>query len=351
MKKLTLLLMDSIAVALAQGYMLARSRLTSHPSPVLRLTAIRDSLYVDAQLLRRQVSVFQRHRSAAAPKSRPHFGPAERLEILQIMRLRDWSAVQTAREFILHPNTIRAWIKELHDKGSASPLFTATAWNRIDDAIRWAAQQIRSLCPEPEIGTRTIARLLVRAGAKISRATVQRVLREKAPTPPANKDVMVPPTGSEADKLLKPKAPSHVWHADLSTIRFLTMSFIVAVVMDGFSRKVLKLRVYAKAPTHRSRLPVRHHVRGRHEGSRRQSGPRPCPVSGGQRQARTLVQDIPKLAEAWDSLAQPPQRATTHAGFRNLVQRPPSSRSPPRAHTRRSLVRPGHARGDSVLRR
>ncbi len=33
-------LIDSIAVAIAQGYMLVRSRLTAHPSPVLRVTAL-----------------------------------------------------------------------------------------------------------------------------------------------------------------------------------------------------------------------------------------------------------------------------------------------------------------------
>ena len=37
-----LLLIDLIAIAIAQGYTLARVRLTSHPSPVLRVTAGRD---------------------------------------------------------------------------------------------------------------------------------------------------------------------------------------------------------------------------------------------------------------------------------------------------------------------
>ncbi len=33
-------LIDSIAIAITQGYMLARARLTSHPSPVLRAKAL-----------------------------------------------------------------------------------------------------------------------------------------------------------------------------------------------------------------------------------------------------------------------------------------------------------------------
>ena len=34
------------------------------------------------------------------------------------------------------------------------------------------------MCPEPEFGTRSIARHLIRAGVQIGRATVQRVVRE-----------------------------------------------------------------------------------------------------------------------------------------------------------------------------
>ena len=42
---LTIQFIDAIAIAIAQGYILARARLTSHPSPVLRLAAQRhDSL-------------------------------------------------------------------------------------------------------------------------------------------------------------------------------------------------------------------------------------------------------------------------------------------------------------------
>lgn len=37
-------LIDAIAIVIAQGYILARSRMTSHSAPVLRLAAVQDSI-------------------------------------------------------------------------------------------------------------------------------------------------------------------------------------------------------------------------------------------------------------------------------------------------------------------
>ena len=55
----TLQLIDSIAIAIAQGYILARARLTSHPSPILRLAATRDAVAWDAALLERELAIFR----------------------------------------------------------------------------------------------------------------------------------------------------------------------------------------------------------------------------------------------------------------------------------------------------
>ena len=49
-----------------------------------------------AALLERELSVFRQESERISPKHRPHFTPARRLEILQIMRLRDSSATETA---------------------------------------------------------------------------------------------------------------------------------------------------------------------------------------------------------------------------------------------------------------
>jgi transposase len=69
----------------------------------------RDHAFSDAALLERELAVFrsQRHRKPA--KQRSHYAPEERAEILQVIRLRGWSAKQAGQRFVVHPNTIRNW--------------------------------------------------------------------------------------------------------------------------------------------------------------------------------------------------------------------------------------------------
>ena len=61
-------LIDAIAIAIVQGYMLAWARLTSHPSPVLRLAAVRDAVIWHAALLERELTVFHQECERIPPK-------------------------------------------------------------------------------------------------------------------------------------------------------------------------------------------------------------------------------------------------------------------------------------------
>jgi len=103
-----LVLIDAIAVLLAQAGQLARVRLASAASPILRLMMERDHATHEAELLQRELAVLRNQRAAMKPHHRPDYTPDQRLEILQIMRLRGWSVVTVAERFILHPNTVRA---------------------------------------------------------------------------------------------------------------------------------------------------------------------------------------------------------------------------------------------------
>jgi transposase InsO family protein len=102
--------------------------------------------------------------------------------------------------------------------------------------------------------TRTIARHLVRAGIAVSRATVQRVLREPRPTRPPRpkRPPMEEPIGAESHHLLQPTVPGQVVHMDMIGIRLLWFRFTVAVILDGFSRKMLAVRAYTKTPCTRN---------------------------------------------------------------------------------------------------
>lgn len=59
---------------------------------------------------------------------------------------------------------------------------------------------------------------------------------------------MAAPLGDEPDHLLTPNAPNHVWHLDFTTLRILWFHFTLAAVVDGFSRKLLCLRLYGRTP-------------------------------------------------------------------------------------------------------
>ena len=130
------------------------------------------------------------------------------------MRLREWSAAEAARRFVLHPNSVRGWMKQLRTAGKSSHLFTGPVWNRIHDAIRWTVHELRRLCPERECGTRTIARHIIRAAVQISRSSVQRILREERPKRRSVRPAMVPPEGAES-YLLAPRNANRVWQTDV----------------------------------------------------------------------------------------------------------------------------------------
>jgi putative transposase len=149
--------------------------------------------------------------------------------------------------FVLHSNTVRSWIKAIEGRGNARLLMPAVVWNRIDDMVRWAVHELRRLCPEPEFGTRSIARHLMRAGIAVSRTTVQNVLREPTPRKTRIRPSAVA-AGIDPHHVLTPGAPDTVWHLDLTTLRVLWRRFTVAAVLDGFTRRILALRVYGRVP-------------------------------------------------------------------------------------------------------
>jgi transposase InsO family protein len=54
--------------------------------------------------------------------------------------------------------------------------------------------------------------------------------------------------GAKPDRLLLPKCPNHVWHLDLTSLRVLWFHFTAAAILDGFSRKLLCVKVYIRTP-------------------------------------------------------------------------------------------------------
>ena len=75
---------DTIVIPMTQSYMLARARLPSRPSTVLRIAAVRDAVIWHAALLEQELTVFRQECERIPPKQWPHYTPTHRLEILQI---------------------------------------------------------------------------------------------------------------------------------------------------------------------------------------------------------------------------------------------------------------------------
>ncbi|MFH1024302.1 MAG: DDE-type integrase/transposase/recombinase [Planctomycetota bacterium] len=194
-------------------------------------------------------AIHQRNRATYPVEKRPDYLPVDRFEILQIQKLRGWSQRETSRQFVLHPNTIWAWNRAWRYRKNIGLFFGSVPWNKMADGVRWLTHQIRSLCPEPEFGTRRIALELIRAGIEISRSPVQRVLREKKPRRPPEPEVAPVLAQTDTSAILKPKKINQTWHLDFTTLDFLWFRFYIAAIVDGFSRRLLALRVYPDAPT------------------------------------------------------------------------------------------------------
>jgi len=171
----------------------------------------------------------------------------------------------------VHHNTIGHWVRAVDGRGNEQLLKSPVSGNRIDDIVRWAVHELRRLCPQPEIGTRTIGRFLIRPGIRISRSTVQRVLREEMPEPEAEAEEYATeqedapdvakqdddsgektPAKTQLYGVLAPENRNDVWHLDLTTLTFLCFSLSLAAVLDGASRRLLALRLYVGASTSRN---------------------------------------------------------------------------------------------------
>jgi hypothetical protein len=76
-------MIDSMAIILAQAYQLARSRLASASSPVMRTMMPRDELLAQIQWLKRELEILRQQRADCPANKRPEYPPVLRLAILR----------------------------------------------------------------------------------------------------------------------------------------------------------------------------------------------------------------------------------------------------------------------------
>ena len=117
----------------------------------------------------RMLAVQLRRIAAMNPLRRPEILPADRFEVLQIIRLQGWSVREAARRFVLHKNTVSAWqrlFRGRRAREAVSELAACPGMRRVeldefsaggrDDDARPAAErdrarlaEIRPTCDHP----------------------------------------------------------------------------------------------------------------------------------------------------------------------------------------------------------
>ena len=221
----------------------------------VRLAAEKDRLQEECALLREELRLKDTRIAQITPQRRPHYGPVERMAILELRAARGWSLKQTADTFLVTPATIAAWVKRIDDQGANALLQLREPVNRFPDFVRYIVQRLKTL--NPSMGKVKIAETLCRAGLHLGVTTVGRILKE-APQPE-------PGDAAPGAGVVTARSPNHVWHVDLTAVpttagfwapwlpfalpQCWPFCWWVAVVIDHFSRRVVGIARFGKNPT------------------------------------------------------------------------------------------------------
>jgi putative transposase len=233
----------------------SRSWAANSPIERVRLAAQRDQAIAKATQ-GEEISRVKDARMARTPAHhRANYLSHERQFILETMTARGWAIAQTARVFLLDPDTIASWLKRLDDD---TLLQTAVPVNKLSDLVRYIVQRLKILCPL--LGKKRIAHLLTIAGMKISVSSVGRFIKNPIkPKPPTEEKI----AGGKPGHVVTAKHPNHVWHIDLTVVptsgfraawppfslpQCWPFAYWVAIIIDHFSRKVIGFAVFNGQP-------------------------------------------------------------------------------------------------------
>ena len=118
----TLKVIDAVAIVLSEAYQLARCRISSSGSPVLRMMTQRDQSHLELDLLRRELEILRGQRAGLCPHKRPDYTREQRLAILQLMRLRSWDAKVAAQRLAMLDRVLGQQADD-QNKRLSTPLF------------------------------------------------------------------------------------------------------------------------------------------------------------------------------------------------------------------------------------
>jgi putative transposase len=148
---------------------------------------------------------------------------------------------QTAMTFQITAETVARWLRE-QERSESRLVQPKPPVNRRSDLKREMVQRPKK--EQGAWGTKKICHVLVRLGLKLSRRSVQRILRERPRHRPKPRS-----SARLAGRPLRARYPLHAVMMDLTTIRIpLVREVWVAVLLDVFSRKVLVVRAWNRTP-------------------------------------------------------------------------------------------------------
>jgi len=212
--------------------------------PLAQLQARLEDAELRARLAWEATEILTSRFAKIPERHRPYYSPAARFRILEIRSLLAWSAHETARVFLVCPNTVLNW-----DRVADPSARAAGSCVKPQPPVRRAADVVRSLVQLMSRlgfgGQDLTARILARAGWRISARSVGRYRREPvvAPAPPPAQTT--PPTHPVIARFVH-----HVWMMDVSEVKqFLGPPLHMAAVFDAFSRVPLALEVSRNRPT------------------------------------------------------------------------------------------------------
>ena len=81
----------------------------------VRLAGQADRLKNEVALLKAEIRIKDARFSRVPAKNRPHYSSEERMSILEFRAARGLNKAQTARTFLIEPETVTAWLKRLDE--------------------------------------------------------------------------------------------------------------------------------------------------------------------------------------------------------------------------------------------
>jgi transposase InsO family protein len=218
--------------------------LRGESDPLARLQARLEEADLRARLATEALEILAARFAKVPDLRRPHFTPVQRFRILEIKHLLAWSADQAARAFLVCPHTILNWEKTTDPESESvgSTVMPIPPVRRAADVVRALAARMTALGFG---GQDLVARILARAGWKVSARSVARYRKERSAPPPAP-----PASRPRSARPVVARFVHHVWMMDVSLVhQFLGRDLFMAAVFDAHSRVPLAVEVFDKNPT------------------------------------------------------------------------------------------------------